>query len=240
MHDPMVVAFDIVRPWPQRSGMRATPGSERWKIRLKHTHHDDCPSQGCTSRQPFPWWRLRSYGRFWRLAGRDYYWPALITVWHCEPHGHDSLTLCRDRHWRWHIHHWRIQVPPLQHLRRALLTRCAWCGGRSRKGDLVNISHQWDGPRGHWWQGEPGLFHHDCSAIDRAHATCQCPEAMFKRPDSGYGDCMMCGRFRPWNYQPDEAARLLTAIPPGGRITADTRPAIEAAWEERRHRKADA
>ena len=252
MHDPLVVAHEIIRPWPQRSGLPASdiPG-ERWRVRLHHVHRDDCAAEGCTG-NPFPWWRLRSYSRFWRLAGRDWYWPSLITVWHREPGGRDSGDVCPHyrrwqdadgkwqhktiRRWRWHVWHWKIQVPPLQGLRRRLLTRCAWCGGRDRKGDRVNISHSWDGPRGRWWHGEPGLFHVDCSSVERAHALCFCPDPVLRHGD--YGRCELCGGSRAWHQEPDEADRLLAALPHGGRITPDMRPAVEAAWAQRRARKA--
>ncbi|MEU3254990.1 hypothetical protein, partial [Streptomyces sp. NPDC006997] len=40
-------------------------------------------------------------------------------------------------------------------------------GGRDRKGDAVNISHQWGGPRGRWWQGEQGLFRQSFRGAER-------------------------------------------------------------------------
>lgn len=174
MHDPMTVAFEIRRPWPSRSSLPAAgSGDVRWRIRLHHSHHDDCAPNGCTG-NPFPWWKPRSYSSFWRLAGRDFYWPPMVTVWHVEPGGADGLSVCGYRRdadgkkrytkaWHWHVHHWRLRFPPLQHLRRWLLTRCAGCGGKSRKGRMVNVSLSWDGPRGHWWQGEPGLYHVECT-----------------------------------------------------------------------------
>jgi len=77
MHDPMVVAFDIPRPWPRRS----------------------------------------SHG------GRRY-WPALITVWHVEPGGHDAFEVCtHSSHWQWHVWHWKVQIRPLQQLKRSRSTR---------------------------------------------------------------------------------------------------------------------
>lgn len=217
MHDPLVVAFEIRRPWPTRRDSRG-----------------------------------------WR------YWPPLVTVWHREPGGADALTICRhDSHWRWHavhirwqaldvathdvggtVHHrirypvldggWRIQVPPLQALRRRLLTRCAWCGGPTRKGDPVNVAHSWDGPRGHWWAGEPGLHHRDCSSVARAHSLCLCTDPLL--PPGGYGTCALCGRSRAWRQQPDDADRLLAALPAGSRISSELRPQIEAAWAARRPR----
>jgi hypothetical protein len=173
----------------------------------------------------------------------------MVTIWHVEPHGRDALSECQYRYqdkygnwklsrgWRWHVHHWHFQFPPLQHLRRSLLTRCAWCDGRSRKGDPVNVSHQWDAPRGRWWQSEPGLFHSDCSAVEIVHRKCFC---LIPLLDSGdYGRCGECGRYRAWGEDsgPDEADQILKLIPYGCRITADLRPRIEAAWAIRRARK---
>jgi hypothetical protein len=84
MHDPMVVAFDIPRPWPRRNS----------------------------------------------LGGRRY-WPALITVWHVEPGGHDAFEVCKhSSHWQWHVWHWKVQIRPLQQLKRFLFERCIECGRR--------------------------------------------------------------------------------------------------------------
>jgi hypothetical protein len=169
----------------------------------------------------------------------------MIVIWHAEPHGADALSICRhryqDRHvrwrlsrgWKWHIHHYRLQFPPLQHARRWLLTRCAWCGGPSRKGDLVNCANSWSGPRGHWWQGEPELYHRDCQDVHRAHGLCQCfmPQLDAR---AGYGNCVRCGKFYPWQYRRNEADRLLNTLGPGERIPASMRPALEAVWAQNR------
>lgn len=188
MHDPDVVAFEIRRPWPRREARR----DERRR------------------------WGAPRFG-FATFAGRRFYFPPLVTVWHREPGGADSGEVCShwkrdangkllrdaegqakvDRSWRMHVHHWRIQVPVLQALRRRLLTRCAWCGGRSRKGDYVNVSHSWDGPRGRWWQGEPGLYHHWCSSAKTAWNTCTCERPNISG-DRDHGECRNCGRFRRW------------------------------------------
>lgn len=203
MHDPLVVAFEIRRPWPHRT---KSPYSGRWGVHWPYIH----------------------------LAGRGYRFPCLITVWHREPGGHDSGDICRHHSrvqdpltgewrykfhhgWRFHIHHWRVQVAPLQELRRRLLTRCTWCGGRSRKGDSVNVSHQWDGPRGHWWQGELGLYHVDCSSISSAHSACVCEDAITDQ--DGYGWCAACGKYRGYGKTEEHLARMreLAAIPAGRR-----------------------
>ncbi|MEU0426452.1 hypothetical protein ABZ235_23135 [Streptomyces canus] len=233
MHDPLTVAFDIRRPWPERSTMpSAAHASVRWRIRLHHDCGTWCADDPGHRDGALPWWKPSSYSAFWRLGGRDYYWPPLITVWHREPRGRDALTECgrrvqrrdgtwsRTRGWRWHIHHWKIQIPPFQHMRRRLLTRCAWCGGRSVKGDQVNISHQWHGSRARWWQGEPGLYHRDCSSIKTAHATCICEQPVLDHDT--YGTCARCTRHRSigqsskWRTR----ARELSAIPVGQRQRA--------------------
>lgn len=203
MHDPLTVAFEVRRPWPKTDPWteHAARTGIRWKIG----------------------------GAFWTIAGRGLYFPALITVWHREPGNRDGLTVCgrkrqrrngtwtHRRTWRFHVHHWRIQVPPLQALRRRLLTRCSWCHGRHLKGDAVNFSHSWNRPRGHWWQGETGLFHQDCSAIENAHSTCVCARPVLDHDT--YGKCARCDRFRPFGFTDANLARAreLAAIPTGAR-----------------------
>lgn len=195
MHDPLTVAFEIRRPWPKPDNWK-TENSARTGVR----------------------WQFN--GAFWVVAGHGLYWPCLITVWHRDPSGYDDTT-CRGMRWQWHVHHWKIQIPPLQQLRRRLLTRCTWCGGRSAKGDAVNVSHQWDGPRGRWWQGEPGLFHRDCSAIKSAHATCVCEWPVLEHDT--YGKCARCGRSRSFGTTDEHLPRLreLAAIPHGRRRGRD-------------------
>lgn len=230
MHDPDTVAFDIRRPWPKRSrDYDAKPDQPRWRFKLHHNHRADCPAT-CPG---LPWWRPSSWTSGWTVAGRGLYWPSLITVWHREPSGADSGDVCKHyirwrddsgkwqttilHGWRWHIHHWRLQIHPLQQLRRWALTRCSWCGGRSRTGDYVNTSHQWDGPRGPWWRGEPGLFHRDCSMIERAHATCLCDDPLTEQ--HGYGRCLTCGKFLAFGRTELRVAqaRVLAAVPAGQR-----------------------
>jgi hypothetical protein len=190
MHDPEVVAFTLLRPWPQRQS------------------------------RPFGKSRWRFHGHFWNIAGIGLYWPSLITVWHVEPGGRDSGEVCKHhrrwrdendewqsvpiRSWRWHVHHWRIQVHPLQHLRRWALTRCEWCHGRSRKGDVANFSHQWDPDKGRWWRGERGLYHKDCSDIATAHRVCLCGVGPWEHGTGGqpYGLCASCGKYRGWRKEP--------------------------------------
>jgi hypothetical protein len=188
MHDPLVVAFEIRRPWPRR----------------RRTH-----------------------------AGKSFHWPAVITVWHREPGGHDSGEVCKHyirrqngdgtwrteirNGWRFHIHHWKIQCHPLQDARRRLLTRCTWCGGRHRRCDAVNHSTSCDSPRARWWRGERGLYHSDCATVSLAHVACLCEAPTL--PFGGYGRCARCRKYRPYGATEEQLAlwRLLAAIPAGVR-----------------------
>ena len=238
MHDPLVVAWEIRRPWPRRSRDHDSVrlGRERvlprWRARYRHDCDDGCARDHAAN--PFPWYRPGSWSPFWTVAGRGYYWPSMVTVWHREPGGRDSGEVCKHyrreqrpggtwrstvlRGWRWHVHHYKIQVGPLQELRRRLLTRCAWCGGKSRKGDAVNVSHQWNGPRGRWWQGTPGLYHHDCSCVEHAHRSCACDEPLVES-GGGFGRCMLCDRHAAGVQSPSmlERRRLLASVPAGQR-----------------------
>lgn len=113
MHDPWVVVFEIRRPWPQRSKGFSVHRGRRWKFS----------------------------GAFWTLAGRTFYWPDWVTVWHVEPKGADSGTVCKGmggsglswrnlkfavRHW----HHLKIHVQPYRRVKRWLFDHCAECGYR--------------------------------------------------------------------------------------------------------------
>jgi hypothetical protein len=224
MHDPLVVAHTIRRPWPKIS--RPNWSQDR-RIGVRYSWRR--------------WYDLRpkAFKAFWRFGPVELYWPGLITIWHVEPNGHDSFTVCKhSSQWKWHVHHWRIQVHPLQHFRRWALTRCEWCGGRSRRGDYVNVSHSWDGERGQWWRGEPGLFHAECSSVHSAHLSCTCGVGPFEHRD--YGTCASCGKFRAWRSAADDqaagdaATRLYAALGQGQRPTPEVRDEAHRLWAEQR------
>lgn len=153
----------------------------QWRIRLHHTCTASCIDDPPHRDGAFPWWKPSSYTAFWRIAGRDYYWPALVTIWHREPGGHDALSVCRHRTqrpdgtwylssmWRLHVHHWRPQIHPLQRARRWLLTRCTICGGRSTKAHPISLG-SWNGRRAPWYRGEVNMRHMDCAGVNIAGA----------------------------------------------------------------------
>lgn len=114
---------------------------------------------------------------FWYIGDYELYFPSLIDIWHIEPHGADALTICKDRirdkdgkfvrwsnAWKWHFWHYKINFVFLHTWRRRLLTRCAECGGASRKGNVVN--HSFGGYRAKvpFYIGEQGLYHSECMA----------------------------------------------------------------------------
>jgi hypothetical protein len=219
MHDPKAVALSIPRPFPKR--WKSDDGKGRLQFRHSWAKWYDL--------------RPRVFRKFTVIFGKGFYWPDLITIWHNEPGGHDFGEVCRQRKqdrngkwyytrtWRWHVHHWSLQIHPWQHFRRWALTRCEWCGDRSVKRDPVNISHQWHRDPGPWWRGERGLFHHDCSSIRTAHQVCLCEVGPWEHGLSGqpYGRCANCGKYRGWRKEPnplgDDAQRILASIPDGQR-----------------------
>lgn len=172
MHDPMVVAFQIKLPIPRREKYREGVGSKRWTLgRRTFTNAEHL------GKPVYPWWRPKGYAPV--VAGRCYGWRYFITVWHVEPGGRDSGTVCRHyerwqddrdqwhskrkRGWLFHVHHWHVQVSPLQAWRARLFDRCALCGRKGRP----NLSHQWDTPGIGWrkWRSRQGLYHHECSSL---------------------------------------------------------------------------
>lgn len=64
----------------------------------------------------------------WKRNGR--YHPSLVTIWHVDPKG-DRGWPCgkpdRRRLWRFHVHHWQIQIHPWQHFKRWAFERCQHC-----------------------------------------------------------------------------------------------------------------
>lgn len=193
MHDPMVVAFEIRRPWP----------------RIRRSYPDR------------PRWRL-SWSPFWYVPGWELYWPGLITVWHVEPNGADSGDVCKHYRreqqpdgkwkttilhgWKLHVWHWKIRVGPMQRLRRRLLTRCSWCGGRSRKGAVVNTASGWHTPKTPWWRGEAELYHGECLAVRSAHRSCTCDDPILDH--DGWGYCARCNLRRAHGRTDEQTAKL--------------------------------
>jgi hypothetical protein len=109
--------------------------------------------------------------------------PALVTIWHVDPEADgsdDSCGWCFPgrpwwRHPRWHVHHWKIQVHPLQMLNRWLFSRCATCGKGFGWG-YAPVASGWhpEGPR--WFRSEEGVRHHECAHVQVAAVENRCTD----------------------------------------------------------------
>jgi hypothetical protein len=65
------------------------------------------------------------------------------------------------RHPRWHIHHWEIQIHPIQNFKRWAFSRCAGCGGRFSWGYSVTTT-QWESDGPQWFRSEQNVYHSHC------------------------------------------------------------------------------
>lgn len=240
MHDPLTVAFTIPN-----------------LLKLRRQKEYDYDPKGGSVLKKYRWHWFGTHA--FVVWGKAFGFHPLITVWHREPGGKDSGEVCKHYYslhtkhewapdgevgkplyehfiiwtWKLHVHHWRLQIHPYQNFRRRVLTRCAWCGGRSVKGDPVNISHQWDSPKKPWWQGEKGLFHHDCSTVERAHNMCLCAPEDRVLEQWDYGHCQCCGKFYGYNSNPDWGHRALADLPKGSRIPLELKKRLEVHWKEK-------
>lgn len=149
---------------------------------------EDCPDCRGRGYNGVSWTRRLYWNfAFFRAFGREWYMPGVITVWHVDPEKRGDDDSCRrdvrrrqlDAHkdgrrledrilwWRfchmhwWHVQHWKVQIRPVQALRRWLFTRCAGCGERLPYG-YSPVSTHWDSPPHRWWESEVGVYHHDC------------------------------------------------------------------------------
>lgn len=58
MHDPLTVAFEIRRPWPEHSSLPAAGDkAARWRIRLHHDCGTWCADDPAHRDGAFPWWQ---------------------------------------------------------------------------------------------------------------------------------------------------------------------------------------
>jgi len=126
----------------------------------------------------YPWWRPKGYECV--LAGYEIGLYQLAAIWHNEPRGADSGTHCKHYEtaadgritrslngWRWHVHHWSVQVHPWQILRRWLFDRCGVCGFRF-PWNYSPVTFQWDPKLPPWWkfwQARTHAMHDKCASL---------------------------------------------------------------------------
>ncbi len=177
MHDPRTVAFEIPRPWPQRTreGIeRQLYGRWHWPTLITVWHVDperDGSDDSCdwhNRKRPLKPWEKGIVEAMWdleTLLDNRPHWP--------DSPEHKAFQVLKSAVWewrrrhgwrwhpRWHVWHWSLQVHPLQALKRRLFTRCTKCGQPFRNNESV-FSGSWesDGPR--WFRSERNVFHDRC------------------------------------------------------------------------------
>ena len=158
MHDPMVVVFDLPAPWPQREKWAERTAARRWGFDVRRRTNPEHLGQ-----RVYPWWRAKGYTLM--VAGRAFGMPTFATVWHVEPKGHDSGTVCKGMGgsdltwhnvvWAWrHRAHLKINVEPYRRVRRWLFDRCDECGHR----------FFWKQGR-HGYQSSDKVWHDKCMSL---------------------------------------------------------------------------
>lgn len=167
MHSPEVLAFSIRSPFPSMKRKIRDDQFPKWQSPIRYVKG-----------------RGFRYSPFMRIAGYEFYFDSWVDVWHMEPNGADSLTVCKNRvldadgkfvrfstAWKWHFWHYKVSPSLLYKWRRYLFTRCAECGGPSRKGNMVNHSDGgWYGaPKTPLWCGSIKVYHAEClSKVSKA------------------------------------------------------------------------
>lgn len=173
MHDPMTLAWTIRRPFPQ---IRKRTMTHRPPFRWRSSHW-------YIGRWTFYWpsiidcWHVEPKGhdsgevcKHYLPAGEVSSWKVWLLPWYragkSSEHDPNGASYVWDKRWKWtHWRHWSLRFIPYMTFNRWAFQRCEKCGGKSRRGHPVNVSHQWDGPRQRFGKSRPGLFHGDCSSI---------------------------------------------------------------------------
>jgi hypothetical protein len=169
MRDPLTVAWEV-KGLPRKSGLGGT-----WRPPVVTVWHRDPEKDGTDD--SCDWW-----GRYRPLSPKE---KAIVdATWKLERvlcnrpfypdhEGYHRFKELQDaiREWRkrprwrlhprWHFWHWRIQVVPLQDLKRWAFSRCCVCGGRFKYGESP-LSHSWSGTGPRWFRGEAKVLHGRC------------------------------------------------------------------------------
>ncbi len=185
MHDPLTVAFDIKNPFAIRTYGPPDHRSSYHPALITVWHRD--PERGGSDdscdwsgrRRPLNVKERALYEAlddlFHRLGNPPYYpsdvlWGELdedVRRHGLVPKVEQALYAWKRRssvrwHPRWHVHHWHIQIHPLQNFKRWAFSRCESCGGRFAWGEAPT-SNSWNGTGPRWFKGERGVRHMDCA-----------------------------------------------------------------------------
>lgn len=71
------------------------------------------------------------------------------------------------QHARWHVHHWKLQIHPLENFKRWAFSRCCKCGKGFKWGQSV-CTNSWNGTGPLWFRSEKDIYHDDCNAPHRS------------------------------------------------------------------------
>jgi hypothetical protein len=274
VHDPSTVAFDVKVPIPRLTSWGKPPaGHRRFTIQRRRYHPIEEHMQHYLNKPMSPWYRpsayyvwvgskqlkMRTFATVWHEEPGGADSGEVCSHWKRDKKtgnkiaevlperyedGQRKLSYYIDNSWRWHVHHWRLQFPWLQHIRTYLFQKCAWCGGPSRKKDWVNCTYQWDGagPK-HFWESSPDLYHGDCMTPEHAWRSCSCEFPMLPvrgtTPDgdtirADYGRCETCGRSFGWGTTPEQQAvyaYIRETTPRNTRMTPEVREQVHLRWE---------
>jgi hypothetical protein len=165
MHDPLTVAFRIKYPWKGKpshffpKGYRDTFITIWHKDPEKDGSDDSCDWFG--SKKPLSKAEKKMAEAIWHLEtilDNSPMWPDHEAHKRFQP-VKEAMREMRQRskwriHPRWHIHHWRIQIHPLQSLWIYLFHRCSIC----KKG------YKWNEQRMGNWSGNK-TWHFGCDKV---------------------------------------------------------------------------
>lgn len=196
MHDPMCVAHEVPFPFPKRKRWADQHyDGHRWGwTRRRRTNAENLGEPIYRFWRPAGWtfalagrvFQLCSLATIWHVEpkGRDSGEVCKHYIRSRDPQPSplrvkldpfikplDGGTWYAHTTWKWHVHHWRIQVPLLGRIKRFVLERCEECGRRYPWG-YAPISHQWDSPGVRWRDGiTRRAYHHECSGLIHLRGT---------------------------------------------------------------------
>lgn len=184
MHDPMTLAFSIRNPFVSQAPLLRggkpyhPPLIDIWHVDPEKGGSDDSCDWSGRHRPLNP--REKALAAAWyeldHVLGNEPFYPHPRLYGH-DPHGEGNRSPKRDMelafyawrrrgairwHPRWHIHHWKITIIPLQHFKRWMWSRCETCGGPFRWGEAP-VGRGWGGGRLRWFKGDDAVRHMACA-----------------------------------------------------------------------------
>ena len=161
MHDPMTVAFEIRYPWRKYGAKGEDAFLRTYREPFITIWHVDPEKRG--DDDSCDWFGRHRPVNAREKAITEAMWD-LETLLDNRPHYPDSREHQRFQvlkaavaEWRrrsgwripvrWHVWHWRIQLHPIQDLKRWAFTRCVDCGGRFAWGESGVAQWNSNGPR---------------------------------------------------------------------------------------------